>query len=198
MAQPDYIAKHRLDALIDAVIAITMTLLVLELRVPEDLHEGLMPALRELQPKFISWVVSFLILALLWRGHMRATRDVEHVDFRFFVVTVLWLLLTSLLPFTSSLIGEHNELFSSHVAYGVNLIAIEFVVLLRDLHLSRHPELGADGRAGKGSALRQFLPVTLCAAISMAMASQLPDYASLPYLLLVVLVPWSMRARRQG
>lgn len=196
MLKADYIPKHRLDALIDAVIAITMTLLVLELRVPEEMGGGLLPALRALEPKFISWIVSFFILAVLWRGHMRATRDASHVDFRFFLITVFWLLLASLIPFTSSLIGEHNEMLSSHVAYGVNLIVVELLVLLRDIYLQRHPELSPGVDAASHKSAHHFLPVTLCALISMATALKWPDYASLSYLLLIVLMRWAVRSGR--
>lgn len=128
---------------------------------------------------------------------MRATRDMEHVDFRFFLIVVFWLLLASLIPFTSSLIGEHNELLSSHVAYGLNLIAVEILVLLRDFYLRRHPEL-SPGEATAQSSFHRFAPVTVAALVSMAAALRWPDYASLSYLLLMVLIPLSARIGQSG
>jgi len=60
---------HRLDAMVDAVLAITMTLLVLELRLPDLATPDLLGAVLELQPKFASWVLSFLLLAAFAAWH---------------------------------------------------------------------------------------------------------------------------------
>jgi uncharacterized membrane protein len=176
-----------MDALIDAVIAITMTLLVLELRLPEEIGGDLFAAVLDLSPKIISWVVSFLILALLWRGQMRAAQGLEHVDGRLFQILIVWLMLTSVVPFTCSLIGEHNELPQSHVLYGANLIAIEAVAILRNAYFRRHPELFAGQDVGHlATGMSQAATVTICALGSMAFAYfYQTDYASAVYALIV-------------
>lgn len=185
MSTPSTFNRHRLDGLVDAVLAITMTLLVLELRLPEDLHGDLFAALDDLQPKIISWVVSFLILALCWKGHTRAFHRVATVDNRLFWLVALWLLFTSVVPFTCSLIGEHNELFASHVIYAVNIILIELAVILRNLHLKRHPELLADGTCPWGRVDWVSVgSVTAAALVSVALAAFIPEYASIAYALI--------------
>jgi uncharacterized membrane protein len=197
MRQPDFFPRLRLDAVTDGVLAITMTLLVLSLDVPDTLTGGLMPALVELRPKLFSWVVSFLILAQFWVTQVRATREVEHVDSGLFRITVLWLLFISLLPFSTSLIGEHPDFLGSHIVYATNLIGVELAVIWRSHHFRRHPELfapGADTRAAE-MWFRPFA-VLCCAAISVAVATfWTPEDSSIAYLLLFPLVLYWERRR---
>jgi uncharacterized membrane protein len=197
MTPPDFFPRSRLDAVTDGVLAITMTLLVLSLDVPDALPAGLWPALVEIRPKLFSWVISFLILAQFWLAQVRAMRVVAHVDAALFRLTVLWLLFISLLPFSSSLIGEHPNYLGSHVVYATNLIGVEVAVILRGLHLVRHPELLAPGTDPR-SARTWFRPVAViaCATVSVTVATLwTPADSSLAYLLLVPLVAfWERRA----
>lgn len=199
MRPTDFFPRLRLDAVTDGVLAITLTLLVLQLDVPDRLDHGLWPALAELRPKLFAWVISFLILAQLWLTQVRATRDVHHVDANLFRITVLWLLFISLMPFSSALIGEHPGLVGSHAVYAGNLVGIELAVLLRSRHLGRHPELFAPD-ADVRPALLWFRPlaVVACAGASLTVALLwTPQFSSLAYLALVPLVlAWERRADR--
>ena len=64
-----YLSKHRLEALTDGIFAVAMTLLVIELKIPETAQikvpEDLIAALLHLLPKFIAWLISFFVLAIL-------------------------------------------------------------------------------------------------------------------------------------
>lgn len=184
MTPPDFIPRHRIDALVDAVLAITMTLLVLELRVPEVMQGDIFGAISELTPQIVAWVVSFLILAVCWHGHVVNFRAIEHIDARLFWLVTLWLLVTSVIPFSSSLIGVHNELAQSHIIYAINIIAIQAAVVLRNLYLRRHPGLFRDGTAeGHPIGWMRALAVSLAAAASVAVACYwTTDYASVAYL----------------
>lgn len=180
-----YFSKHRLDALVDAVIAITMTLLVLELRLPEEFDGSVLGAINHLEPKFISWIVSFLILGLYWRWQIAATVKLEHVDKRLFWIMMAWLLTTSLIPFSSSVLGDHNENPQAHLVYGLSFIAVQVIVLLRNSHLRRHPEL-FEGHDTSSAELGVSGPIAVSlaalAAIGWAYFVQ-PDYATVAYAL---------------
>ncbi len=194
MTDTDFIPRHRLDALVDAVLAITMTLLVLELRVPEEIHGNLFGALNELTPKIVSWVVSFLILAICWYSHVVNFRAIEHISARLFWLVTLWLMVTSIIPFTSALIGEHGELPQSHIVYAANIIAIQAVVVLRNVYLRRHPQLFKDGKAtGHPIGSIRAVAITLAALASVALGYWASDYASLAYL---AIGPFSAIMRR--
>jgi uncharacterized membrane protein len=197
---PDFIPRHRLDALVDAVLAITMTLLVLELRVPETLNGDVFGAINDLTPEIVAWVVSFLILAVCWHGHVVNFREIEHVDARLFWLVTLWLLVTSVIPFSSSLIGVHNESPQSHIVYAINIVAIQALVILRNLHLRRHPRLFRDGTAESHPiGWMRALAVSLAAAGSVAVACYwTTDYASLAYIAIGPIAAILRRLSPQG
>lgn len=184
-----YLPKHRLDALVDAVIAITMTLLVLELRLPEELGDGLFRAISHLEPKFISWIISFVILALYWRWQMQATVKLEHVDRGLFWIMVFWLLTTSIIPFSSSVLGAHNDNPQAHLIYGLSFIAVQVVVLARNWYLRTHPQLFAGGDTSKAElGSSGSVAVFLAAAVAVAWAYLVqPDYATVAYVLVMPL-----------
>jgi uncharacterized membrane protein len=185
---PYFLPRHRLDALVDAVLAITMTLLVLELRPPAGFEQHVLFSLDTLVPKIISWIVSFTLLGIFWYAHTRAFSRVEHIDATLFWLTLLWLMVTSLLPFTSSLIGEHGDLLASHVLYGSTLIVVELIILIRNHHLRRHPELlNAPASSRSLLALPAVISVIFCALASMATATAWPDYAPAVYFLILPL-----------
>ncbi len=196
MPQPDFFPRLRLDAVTDGVLAITMTLLVLQLDVPDHLDSGLWPALVEIRPKLFSWVISFLILAQFWVTQVRATRDVEHIDSGLFRITVLWLLFISLLPFSSSLIGEHPDFLGSHIVYAANLVGVELAVIWRSDHLRRHPRLFAAGADVRASQM-WFRPMVVvgCAIVSVAVAVfWTPEDSSIGYFLIIpLIVLWERR-----
>jgi uncharacterized membrane protein len=96
----------------------------------------------------------------------------------------LWLLVTSVIPFSSSLIGVHNELAQSHIVYAVNIAAIQASVVLRNLYLKRHPALFKDQTAENHPiGWARALAVSLAAAGSVAIACYwTTNYASLAYI----------------
>jgi uncharacterized membrane protein len=148
------------------------------------MHGDVFGAIGELTPQIVAWVVSFLILAICWHGHVVNFRAIEHIDARLFWLVTLWLLVTSIIPFSSSLIGVHNELAQSHIVYAINIIAIQAAVVVRNLYLKRHPRLFKDGTAENHPiGWTRALAVSLAAAASVALACYwTTDYASLAYL----------------
>jgi uncharacterized membrane protein len=97
--------KTRLEAFSDGVIAILITIMILELKIPEgtDLH-----ALRPLVPTLLTYVLSFVLLGIYWNNHHHMLSTTEHVN-----GTVLWanlhlLFWLSLVPFVTGWMGEHH------------------------------------------------------------------------------------------
>jgi uncharacterized membrane protein len=139
------IQKTRLEAFSDGVFAIIITLLVLEIKVPhlQDHHatENLISALRELLPKFVSWVISFLMVAVIWINHHRLLETVSQLSASFFWLNANLLLWTSFIPFPTALLGDyaHNTLAVSFYGIVFCLCALAFVFLR--LHLLKNPHL---------------------------------------------------------
>ncbi|HXZ24745.1 MAG TPA: TMEM175 family protein, partial [Nitrospiria bacterium] len=101
----------RIEALSDGVFAIILTLLVLELKVPL-LQEPRSAAelahrLLELSPKFLSWLISFIILCKFWLNHHHVLGLARYADYAMVWLNALFLLGQSFIPFPTALMGEY-------------------------------------------------------------------------------------------
>jgi uncharacterized membrane protein len=120
--KPGLLPTKRIEALTDGVFAIAMTLLVLELRLPPiDSDAAFIEALGGLLPRLASYVLSFLVLGAYWLGLHVQYEMIDRIDRKLAWVAILFLLLISALPFTTSLIGEHPDRAAAVVTYGLHL-----------------------------------------------------------------------------
>ena len=176
--------KGRIEALTDGIFAVAMTLLVLDLKLPDaigGLNDGaLRQALISLLPKLESYVISFLVLCVFWLGHHRLMHLVRGVDHLFLWRNLLFILFITFVPFTTSLMGEHRDLDDAPLVYGVNLaliIVAQFLMWRRALfHLvdPAHAELAARWRVVRTRYLIAFAIVAgavLLAALDWRFAS---------------------------
>ncbi len=183
-------SKGRLEAFSDGVIAIIITIMVLELKVP---HGAELSALQPLIPIFASYILSFVFIGIYWNNHHHLFQAVHKIN-----GTVLWanlhlLFWLSLIPFVTSWMGE-NEFTSWPVAlYGAALwmSGLSYYILVRTL-LAIHPKDSplaiAMGRDVKGLASLVFYSTAIPAAFFS------PVIASILYV--VVAVMWFIPDRR--
>lgn len=125
------ISTTRLEAFSDGVIAIAITLLVLEL-VPPALSEGdVAQALLDQWPAYLAYVVSFASIGAAWASHSRITDHLERADGALIRMNLLFLFFVSVVPFSTAMLGEYlRESDAERIAatvYGVNLLAIDGV-----------------------------------------------------------------------
>lgn len=111
--------KRRLEAFSDAVIAILITIMVLELKVPSGAD---LAALGPLVPVFASYVLSFVKLGEYWNNHHHMLQAARGVDGRVLWANLNYLFWLSLMPFTTGWMGEHEFAPTPVAAYGVNLL----------------------------------------------------------------------------
>jgi uncharacterized membrane protein len=130
------VRKSRLEAFSDGVIAIIITIMVLELKVP---HDASFAALRPVAPVFLSYVLSFVILGIYWSNHHHLLQAVEHVSGQVLWANLHLLFWLSLIPFVTGWAGENHFAPLPTAMYGVVLImaAIAYFILTRAL-LSIH------------------------------------------------------------
>ncbi|HVT72740.1 MAG TPA: TMEM175 family protein [Lacunisphaera sp.] len=120
--------KVRIEALTDGVFAIMLTLLVLELKVPEmpraeaELHLG--EHLRHLAPVFVSFIVTFIVGGLFWYLHHLSFHFVNHTSPKLVVANLFFLGFVSLLPFSMALYGRYNGQTIPTVCYFANFIGM--------------------------------------------------------------------------
>src|SRR5262245_46378646 len=112
-------SKGRLEAFSDGVIAIIITIMVLELRVPEGTD---LAALRPLIPVFLSYVLSFVFLGIYWNNHHHLFQAVRHVNGPILWANLHLLFWLSLVPFVTGWMGENHFAPWPVALYGVVLI----------------------------------------------------------------------------
>ena len=125
-------SKGRLEAFSDGVIAIIITIMVLELRPP---HEATLPALRPLIPTFLSYVLSYVFLGIYWSNHHHLLQAIKHVDGRVLWANLHLLLWLSLIPFVTAWMGETHFDAWPAALYGIVMLgaAIAYYILARTL-----------------------------------------------------------------
>ncbi len=123
----------------DAVFAIVLTLLVLELRPPVvEGDAALADALIGLTPKFVAFVSSFALVSVFWSAHTAMTRRLSAFDWPMAWFNLLFLFTIAIMPFVSALIGEHGTFGLAWRVYCAALVAASlaqtalFVTMTRD------------------------------------------------------------------
>ncbi len=121
----------RLEAFSDGVIAIIVTIMVLELKVP---HPVTLSSVLQLWPVFLSYALSFLVVAIMWVNHHHLLHTVKHVNAALLWFNVHLLFWMSLIPFTTGLMGEGRGAPVAAAFYALNLAAasIAFGLLWRE------------------------------------------------------------------
>lgn len=153
--------KGRLEAFSDGVIAIIITIMVLELKVP---HAAELEALRPLLPVFISYVLSFIFIGIYWNNHHHMLQVVQKVSGKILWANNHLLFWLSLIPFTTAWMGE-NEFAQWPVAlYGVNLLmcAVAYTILSKAL-IAHHGERSILAKA-TGNDLKGWISMALYSA----------------------------------
>lgn len=124
--------KGRLEAFSDGVIAIIITIMVLELKVP---HGDSLDQLVQLIPTFISYVLSFLYVAIYWNNHHHMMQVIQKVNGAILWANMHLLFWLSMMPFVTAWAGENHFTLWPMVAYGVVLFmcGISYYILSRVL-----------------------------------------------------------------
>jgi uncharacterized membrane protein len=149
-------SKGRLEAFSDGVLAIVITIMVLELKAP---HTAELDALLDLAPEFLSYVLSFVMVGIYWNNHHHLLQAAEHIDGRILWANLHLLFWLSLVPFVTAWMGQSTFAAWPVAAYGVvMLLAGCAYYLLTRVLIAHH---------GSESRLARAVGRDLKAAISM-------------------------------
>ena len=129
---------NRLEAFSDGVLAIIITIMVLELKAPEEVT---LEALSHDTPVFISYLISFIFIGIYWNNHHHLFQVAEKVNGNILWANLHLLFWLSLIPFTTSWLGENHTEAVPVALYGFNLImsGAAFMILMRAI-LAHHEE----------------------------------------------------------
>jgi uncharacterized membrane protein len=191
-----FIPRSRLEALTDAVFAFAMTLLVINIELPEGFHpatnQEFLHGLSGLSDTFTAYLITFFVLIGFWSGRAQEeTGEAEMASPAYARATLLHLLGVTFLPFSMLAVSRY-DLAAAVWIYGANMIWLAVTSLL----VSRAAERDS-GRAGEAGARIKLGVLIASAVLSMLASLYSPDYAMLLYLL-VLASPLVARAVKRG
>ena len=181
-------SKTRLEAFSDGVIAIIITIMVLELHAP---HSADWSALRGVLPSLLTYVLSFVFLGIYWNNHHHLLQATDRINGATLWANLHLLFWLSLVPFVTSWMGEnHNEAVPTAIYGAVMLMcAIAFTILVRTILAAHH---GRNTRlaAAVGADYKGKLSLALyAAAIPLAFVHQVISDVLIVTVALIWLVP---------
>ena len=182
---------RRLEAFSDGVLAIIITIMVLELKAP---HDASLAALWPLWPVFLSYVLSFVYIGIYWNNHHHMFRLAESIDGAVLWANLHLLFWLSLLPFTTGWMGENHFERWPTMLYGANLLACAIAFTILQASIIRH--CGRQGALAK--AVASDLKGKISPAIylgGMACAWFLPAWTGMAFFVLAALI-WFVPDRR--
>jgi len=133
--------KSRLETFSDGVFSIVITLLVLNISIPDVDYAHLPETLIKILPKVLSYVMTFTLIGLYWIGHHFYFDRIKAVDGNFVWLNMLLLLLISIMPFPTVLLGKFPYGPLPLTLYGVNLIATNILSMFMLIYLYKHRHL---------------------------------------------------------
>jgi uncharacterized membrane protein len=196
------LSKGRMEALTDGIFAIAMTLLVLELKVPDlpkssSPHE-LLHAIGQEMPALFSFMISFLYCALLWVLHHMAMHFIRHLQIALVWVNLLFLMSISTMPFSCGLLGHFlrnpaaQEIYFANMFIAAALLALQWLIAKQKKLLTEDdPE-----RTRLMGQQLMFFPVALAAGLVAAYFN--PMSGSYAFIFTLLIFRLWQRKRQRG
>ncbi len=168
---------NRLEAFSDGVMSVAITLLVLDIHVPQDPHHTLAHGLLEQWPTYAAYVISFLTIGIIWINHHAMLGRLRQADHSILILNLLLLMCIVLLPFATSMMSTYlKRSQGQHLAaaiYGAALLAMAITfsllqrqILLRRATLLRDPLTGAERRRIFRRSASGIAPYVLATALA--------------------------------
>jgi uncharacterized membrane protein len=162
--------KGRLEAFSDGVIAIIITILVLELKIP---HGAGWESLRPLVPVFLTYVLSFVYLGIYWNNHHHMLYVTEQINGKILWANMHLLFWLSLVPFTTGWMGENHFAPLPTAVYGMVLLAAAIAYYVLQTLIIAQQGAGSKLKAAVGRDIKGKLsPLVYVVAILMAFVNQ--------------------------
>jgi uncharacterized membrane protein len=153
--------KGRIEAFSDGVIAVIITIMVLELKAP---HEPTPEALLELSPVFVSYVLSFINIGIYWNNHHHLFQAVKHINGKILWANLHLLFWLSLIPFMTGWMGENHFATWPVVLFGVNLLLAGAAYTILTIQILALHGKGSDIAKAIGSDFKGKLSIAIYAA----------------------------------
>jgi uncharacterized membrane protein len=135
--------KNRMESLTDGIFAFAMTLLVTSMILPGDAvaDQSSGSALLSLLPEFYHYIIAFFVLAGFWMGHHAQFSKVLHIDNNFLYLNITGLFFVTLVPFSTSFIGDYDSDVIATCLFEANLLVLGLIFSLQWLYAARKHRL---------------------------------------------------------
>ena len=175
--------KNRVEAFTDGVFAIVITLLILELKLPDVSAAGLQPALISLLPSIGAYVLSFGLIGMYWVFHHYSMTLVHEVDGVLLWLNIVFLLFISFMPFPTMMMGRYPYQTLPVVIYGCNLILANVNGFVMLLYLRKNPQLTSQFFTDViyRTQFRTYIVVNSLYAVLVGLAFVAPAVSTLAY-----------------
>ncbi len=128
------LGKNRLEAFSDGVFAVAITLLILDLQPPMPLQTimdmGSLQILTQIAPKFLAFVLSFVIVGVYWVAHHNTFHYIQHSDRNLLWINILLLMCIAFIPVPTALLGQYPAYQFAIILYGATLVVTGIVLQL--------------------------------------------------------------------
>jgi len=183
----------RIEALVDGIFAVAMTLLVLDIKLPDELHfetdAELLRHFTTVEFTFANYVISFFVLGIFWTLHHFQFRFVLKLDRGLLWINLFFLFFTTLVPFTTSLAASHEQLQVPLTLYAINLLLLFLTLALHLNRLRRVPGLASDELTPAIASVmaRRLLLVCVLPVLAIAVGMFAPRWGLRVFYLLALL-----------
>jgi uncharacterized membrane protein len=135
--------KNRMESLTDGIFAFSMTLLVMNLILPSDAVITLTSyaALISMLPAFYHYIVAFFVLAAFWMGHHEQFSRIHHIDRNFLLLNAMGLFFVTLVPFSTSFIGDYSTDTLATCIFECNLLILGLILACQWYYSSHNHRL---------------------------------------------------------
>lgn len=181
--------KTRLEAFTDGVFAVVVTLLVLDIKLPEATSsQNLESQIIHLIPALSTYILSFTIAGMYWVAHHLASDMFKKIDTRVMWLNIFHLTLVALIPFSTSLLSHYAESPLATVVYGVNILAINLSGWFIITYLYKHQNLASQPFTPTAYRIHQlqYLFVAFLYGLGLLVSVFNPEFTVIFYILITL------------
>lgn len=184
----------RIQALTDGVFAIAMTLMVLSIDLPQKDHslkgEALHNVLLGQIDQVLTYILSFILLAIFWNIHHKQYRHIVKTDQRHIWINIFILIFICLVPYTTNLTSDFPEDWMTHLYFNVNLLMIALLFFLNWSYATRRKKLAQDEISDELISRGRFniLAFIAISLLAIVLSFIVPSWSSIVYMLLFVIM----------
>ena len=166
----------RIEALADGIFAVAMTLLVLDVKLPDGeiyaSNRDLLMRMLSLEHHYVIYLVSFIVLGMFWVAHHAHFHYIRYVDHTLLWINLMFLFFITSVPFGTDLLGDNHQLTFPYFYYGCKVLLLSGFLIAQLIYLRRHPELAQPAltravahRIFKRTAIFAMVPVLSIVAV---------------------------------